>query len=62
MLGPYGHGLRGCWEVSRGGCRFRRDEFKKIAPWRKKAIARTAVMIAEPDLGDKLKVKVEKAL
>jgi hypothetical protein len=48
--------------VSRGGCRFRRDEFKKIAPWRKKAIARTAVMIAEPDLGDKLKVKVEKAL
>ena len=46
--------------MSRGGCRFRRDEFKKVAPWWKKAITRTAAMIAEPDLGGKPKVKVEK--
>lgn len=60
MLGPYGAWATGLVGDEPGRLSFRRDEFKKVAAWRRKAIARTAELIAEPDLGAKPKVKMEK--
>ena len=60
MLGPYGDWAAGLAGDGPGRLSFRRDEFKRVAAWRRKAVARTAELIAEPDLGGKVKVKVEK--
>lgn len=60
MLGLYGAWAAGLVDKGPARLSYRRDEFKSLAAWGKKAVARTAELIAEPDLGGQPKVKLEK--
>ena len=58
MLGAYGEwaaGLRG-GELPR--LSFRREEFKSVAAWRRKALARVTELLAVPDTGGRPRARV----
>jgi dienelactone hydrolase len=60
MLGPYGQWAAGLVEDGPGRLSFRRKEFGSVAGWKKKARARVLELIAQPDMGGRPKVKVER--
>jgi dienelactone hydrolase len=60
MLGAYGPWASGLVGEEAGALSFRNKKFKSLASWKKKAVAKVEELLAEPDLGGDLKVKVDK--
>ncbi len=59
MLGAYGEWASGLVGDGPGRLSFRNESFKSLAAWKRKAVAKTEELLAEPDLGSTPKVKVE---
>jgi len=60
MLGPYGEWAAGLVDAGPARLSFRRDEFKSVGAWRRRAGARVEELLARPETGGRPRAQVEK--